>query len=225
MIIAHHLIFTNYGYWLPNDPRGSLPREVLIPKIANLGPHHYGRKQNQPKSKELNEFRERAQEVLKFPIIIFNNEQTQIIARGFAQAIEQFKYTCYACVIMPDHVHVIIRKHRDKAEQMIENLQTTSRDFLLEIDPTFRTSSADSSFSTSCADLSLRNALPDSSFRKDHPIWGGPGYKVFLSTTADMHRTIKYVEDNPIKIKRLKQTHPFVTPYNNWLPGKHPERS
>jgi len=23
MIIAHHLIWTAYGFWLPNDPRGS----------------------------------------------------------------------------------------------------------------------------------------------------------------------------------------------------------
>lgn len=198
MIIAHHLIFTNYGYWLPNDPRGSLSKEVLVSKIAELGEHHYGRKVKQPTSKELNDFRERAQEVLKFPVFTFNDKQTEIIAHAFAQAIEQFNYTCYACAIMPDHVHIIIRKHRDKAEQMIENLQTTSRELLLDT---------------------------DSSLRNDHPIWGGPGYKVFLSTTADMHRTIKYVEDNPIKIKRSKQTHPFVTPYNNWLPGRHPERS
>src|SRR5439155_22569198 len=23
MVLAHHLIFTAYGFWLPNDPRGS----------------------------------------------------------------------------------------------------------------------------------------------------------------------------------------------------------
>ena len=25
-------------------------------------------------------------------------------------------YTCYGCAIMPDHVHLLIRKHRDQAE-------------------------------------------------------------------------------------------------------------
>ncbi|OQB82433.1 MAG: hypothetical protein BWX88_03985 [Planctomycetes bacterium ADurb.Bin126] len=24
MVIGHHLMFTGYGHWLPNDPRGSL---------------------------------------------------------------------------------------------------------------------------------------------------------------------------------------------------------
>jgi hypothetical protein len=33
----------------------------------------------------------------------------------------------------------------------------------------------------------------------DHPIWGGPGWKVFLDTPTDIDRTIRYIDENPPK--------------------------
>jgi len=50
----------------------------------------------------------------------------------------------------------------------------------------------------------------------EHPVWGGPGWKVFLDTPDDIRRTIQYVQDNPIKIGRSKQDWDFVTRYNGW---------
>ena len=44
MVAGYHLIWTVYGYWLPNDPRGSTSSEVRIAFIKALGPLHYGRK-------------------------------------------------------------------------------------------------------------------------------------------------------------------------------------
>ena len=48
MVIAYHLVWTAYGTWLPNDPRGSGSRAVFTPAIAELGPAHYGRRKVQP---------------------------------------------------------------------------------------------------------------------------------------------------------------------------------
>jgi REP element-mobilizing transposase RayT len=36
-------------------------------------------------------------------------------------------YTCYACAIMPDHVHLLIRKHKNLSEEMIEKIQALGR--------------------------------------------------------------------------------------------------
>jgi hypothetical protein len=58
MIVGHHLIWTVYGYWLPNDPRGSTSKEIRNAKITGLGELHYGRKRIQPSGRELNSFRE-----------------------------------------------------------------------------------------------------------------------------------------------------------------------
>lgn len=37
-VIAYHVILCNYGFWLPNDPRGSWSRFVRAPNIARHGP-------------------------------------------------------------------------------------------------------------------------------------------------------------------------------------------
>jgi hypothetical protein len=36
-VIAHHLVWTVYGTWLPNDPRGSGSRYVAASALAELG--------------------------------------------------------------------------------------------------------------------------------------------------------------------------------------------
>ena len=48
LVIAYHLIWTAYGYWLPNDPRGSGSRTIRNDIIAELGELHHGRKRVQP---------------------------------------------------------------------------------------------------------------------------------------------------------------------------------
>ena len=44
MVIAYHLVWTLYGWWLPNDPRGSMSRTIASDVIAELGALHYTRK-------------------------------------------------------------------------------------------------------------------------------------------------------------------------------------
>ncbi len=194
MVAAYHLIWTAYGHWLPNDPRGSTSREVHCAKIAPLGDLHYGRKRIQPAGQIIREFYEAARGVLKYELKTFTPSDVSTIACGFAEAIKQRTYTCYACAIMPDHVHLVIRKHRDKAEQIIEHLQDASR-----------------------------TALQNDSQGK-HPVWGGPGWKVFLNTRDDISRTIHYVEQNRVKIGKAVQAWPFVNRYDVWLPGCAPAK-
>jgi hypothetical protein len=151
MVIGHHLIWTAYGWWLPNDPRGSSSHEIRVERIADLGELHHGRKAVQPSSAELRHFYEEARQVLKHELLTFDADQRVIIADAFAEVIAERPYTCYACAILAEHVHVLIRKHRDKAEEMIEHPQARSRQRLIE----------------------AGKRLPE------HPVWGGPGWKVF----------------------------------------------
>jgi REP element-mobilizing transposase RayT len=194
MVIAYHLIWTLYGWWLPNDPRGSASNIIRADHISELGRLHQGRKRVQPSSREIREFYDVAETRLKHPLLTLTPADVGIVAGAFAEAIRDRRYTCYACAIMPDHVHILIRKHRNLAEDMIEHLQRASRDRLTQQGA--RTS--------------------------EHPTWGGPGWKVFLDTPDDIHRIIKYVDDNPIKARLPRQHHAFVTPYDNW--PHHPTR-
>lgn len=196
IVIAHHLIWTAYGWWLPNDPRGSTSRYIASDVIAELGAVHYGRKKVQPASEDIRAFYQSAEGVLKFELLTFGREEVQSIAAAFEETIREQRYTCYACAIVPDHVHVLIRKHKHRAEEMIANLQQSSR-------------------------LRLRKSGFGSS---NHPVWGGPGWKVFQDHPDDIRRTIRYIEANPIKLGMSAQEWGFVKEYDGWPlhPGHSP---
>ncbi len=192
MVAGFHLIWTAYGWWLPNDPRGSSSHEIRVEQIADLGELHHGRKPVQPSSQEIREFYDQARDVLKHPLLTFDDEDLAVIAASFAQVIAERRYTCYACALMPDHVHLLIRKHRDHAETMVENLQQASREQLIQAERRTPT----------------------------HPVWGGPGWRVFLYTRQDLIRVIEYIRQNPIKAGRPAQHWGFVKEYDGWMPGQ-----
>jgi REP element-mobilizing transposase RayT len=195
MVVAgFHLVWTAYGWWLPNDPRGSSSHEIRVERIADLGELHPGRKPIQPSSAQIRHFYEQARDVLKHPLLTLTDDEITLVGDSFAQVIGERKYTCYACAIMPDHVHVLIRKHRDHAEMMVEHLQSASRAKLVEAGRRAPT----------------------------HPVWGGPGWRVFLYRQEDFVRVIAYIQNNPVKIGRPAQHWSFVKRYDGWMPGQYP---
>jgi REP element-mobilizing transposase RayT len=191
MVIAYHLIWTAYGWWLPNDPRGSSSREIRVERIAELGELHQGRKTVQPYPHEIRQFYQKACAILKHPLLTFSDTDVVVLGRSFGQVIRSRGFTCYACAIMPDHVHMLIRRHREKAEAMIEAFQKVSRGGLIEA----------------------------GARQPTHPVWGGPGWKVFLNTREDIERIVKYIRENPIKAGRPEQHWEFVRAYDGWLPA------
>src|SRR5207244_13550673 len=113
--------------WLTNDPRGSGSKTIDIDSIAELGELHHGRKRVQPPGRVVREFYEKAANVLKHPLLKLDEPARKVVAGAFEEVIRKERYTCYACAIMPDHIHILIRKHKHKVEQMAEALKTQSR--------------------------------------------------------------------------------------------------
>lgn len=192
MVAGYHLIWTAYGFWLPNDPRGSTSSTIQSIAIARLGELHYGRKRIQPAGKVIRQFYEAAGPILKHELRTISNAETSAIADAFGNVIRDRNYTCYACAIMPDHVHLLIRKHRDQAVDMIENLQSASRTAVIELGER----------------------------ASDHPVWCVSGWKVYLDTRDEIERTIHYIEENPGKARMPIQSWAFVSVYDGWLPGQ-----
>jgi REP element-mobilizing transposase RayT len=190
-VAGHHLVWTAYAWWLPNDPRGSSSLAIRVEPIAALGEAHYGRKAVPPSVEQLRDFYQRAKEVLAHPILLFDEGDVAVIAGSIRRTIRERKYTCYACAIMPEHVHLLVRRHRDKAEQMIAQFQDASRNDL----------------------IAQRRR------RVNHPVWGGPGWKRFQFTRADVERTTRYVENNPLERGLPAQQWDFVKQYDGWLPA------
>jgi REP element-mobilizing transposase RayT len=187
-VIAHHLVWTVYGTWLGNDPRGSGSRSVYTPALAALGDVHHGRRQVQPPRRMVRDFYQEATPRLQYPVMQTELYQFDFIAKLFADTIKKHNYTCYACAIMPDHVHLVIRKHRDVGETMIEHFQCESR-----------------------LRFSLEFALPEG-----HPLWTKNGWNRFLGSPGAVRGRIRYVEGNPEKEGLPRQRWPFVVAYDGW---------
>jgi REP element-mobilizing transposase RayT len=198
IVVAYHLMWTLYGWWLPNEPRGSTSRALRNDLIAELGELHLGRKQIQPASQDLRDFYAQAAETLQHPLLAFLPGQFAVVAVIFGEVIREYGYTCYGFAVMPDHVHILIRKHRDRGEEMVEKIQTLSR-----------------------------KRLEESGLREPgHPTWTRGGWKVFLDHPDDVWRTIRYIEDNPVKFGLPVQEWDWVKPYDNWpLHNGHSQNS
>ena len=70
IVIAHHIMWTLYGWWLPNDPRGSTSRTIRNDLVAELGELHFGRKTVQPAGRDIRDFYEQAKCRLETSIAI-----------------------------------------------------------------------------------------------------------------------------------------------------------
>jgi REP element-mobilizing transposase RayT len=187
--IGHHLIWTLYGHWLANDPQGSGSEAVRDPKFQPLGDAHFGRKapHELPGRGKLRAFYREATPLLEFQPFWIDEAKRQAIAKVFVEVIIQRQYTVWACAILSNHIHLVIRRHRDDALAMWNKFAEASREALrsFHLDP-------------------------------NHPVWAARPYKVFLRTTSEVKSRISYVERNPEKEGLAPQEFKFVQPYNNW---------
>jgi REP element-mobilizing transposase RayT len=191
MVVGYHLIWTAYGWWLPNDPRGSTSTHVKSLDLQGLGELHFGRKKLQPARRIVREFYDEARNHLRHELLTLSTTEVTAAAAAISEVIRKQSYTCYACAIMNDHLHILIRKHRQEAPEMIERLQDAT-----------------------C--FAVRDCCERA---PDHPVWTDGGWKGFLETREDFRRIIRYIEQNPVKIGRPMQKWDFVKPYDGWLPG------
>jgi len=125
MALAWHVIFGAYGFWLPNDPRGSWSDFVGRWELVRFGK---ATKVNVPWSLAAVEHDERlrleAKRALKFPAVQFTGRQALAVAHGFKRACEEGGYAACACSIMPEHVHLVIARHERDIGRIIGHLKT-----------------------------------------------------------------------------------------------------
>ena len=112
MIIGYHVIFGAYGFWLPNDPRGSWSDFVGSWELFRFG---NATKTNTRKSVASvphdQNLRQQAKSNLKFPPVELSDEQVSAVGKGFQQACEEGKYSVFACSILSKHVHLVINRN------------------------------------------------------------------------------------------------------------------
>ena len=187
-VIAHHLVLTGYGHWLPNDPRGSMSAEVRREHIDALGDRHLGRKWKQPSREELRAFHQRAKEELEHPVLWWADAERQAIVEAFARLIRGEKLTCYACAVLQNHAHLLVRRHRLNADELVTLFKNVARDAIRAIDL----------------------APPK------HPVFSADSCHVFKDNPRAVRTCVTYIQDNHRKHRLSPIVCGAVTEYDDW---------
>ena len=187
MILAYHVILSFYGFWLPNDPRGSWSAWVGSWELFRYGPATKVTTRKSvahvPHDRKL---RMEAKKALKDPPVTLNGVQARAVARGFAEAAEEGGYVILALAILPDHIHIVIARHSRPISQIVAHLKGRATQQLLAegIHP-------------------LRQFVDDAG-RAPSP-WARKYWKVFIDEDRWVGNAIGYVERNPEKEGKRQQ--------------------
>lgn len=196
MVRAYHLIISAYGFWLPNDPRGSWSDWIRKWKLLRFGPPTKTKSRRSVAGREHDvATRMAAKEVLEFPPVAFSGQQALAVAEGFAEACRKSEFVVWACAVLPEHVHLVIARHRLRIEQISNLLKGQASKSLLS------------------KSLHPFGEHRDEKTGKTPSCWSRGQWKVFLNEDRDIRRAIEYVVHNPVKEGKREQRWSFVTPF------------
>ncbi len=195
MVIAYHVIMSAYGFWLPNDPRGSWSDNVRKFELQAFGPAtKVDTRESVAHIKHDRRLRAAAKEVLEYRPVQFTDDQIQTIGQGMANYIEKSGVTFWAAAIMDDHVHVVYMRHRYKSEIVNNLLKGETTKALID--------AGQHPF----AKHAKSNEAPPA-------CWGRKWWTVYIDNVEHLLAAIRYVGDNPLKDGRERQKWNWVVPH------------
>lgn len=197
MIHGYHIVLPMYGFWLPNDPRGSWSDFVRKWEMSC-----YGRSSAAPDRKSIPELtdseiaqRNAAANTLAFPHVCESGRQALSIGNGFRKQAAKRNYTIWACAILPKHAHLVIARHTYKAEQMANLLKgAATREIVADGRHPLEKHRVEN------------GKLPS--------MWASKRWKVYLDSELAIEKAIAYVDENPVKEGLPRQSWSFVRPFN-----------
>jgi len=132
MVIAFHSIFTAYGFWLPNEPRGSWSDFVAAWELRRFGPATtVTTRRSIAKTQYDHALKSRMQATLKHSPVKFTGEQARTIGCTFAAS----PYVIHACALLQEHVHLVIAHTPRHIRSVIGDLKSAATRALREQGP------------------------------------------------------------------------------------------
>jgi REP element-mobilizing transposase RayT len=195
MLLGNHVIFGARGFWLPNDPRGSWSEFVGSWELFR-----YGRATTTTERRSVayrphdHALRQEAKTALKYPAVQFSGIQARAIGEGFARYVKSSGLVVWACAILPDHIHLVLGRHRLFVEQLVIQLKGAATERLIE------------------AGIHPHGHVTDRQGRTPKCFARGE-WKGFIDRLEDVPRAIGYVGDNPEKEGKPAQRWSFVVPF------------
>ncbi len=185
MILAYHSIFGMYGFWLPNDPRGSGSDYIASWELFRYGA---ATKTDSRRSVAHRPFppnwQREAKSALHWPPVSVTGRQALSIGEGFATAGGEGPYRIYACAILSEHVHLVIGVSSRRIRAVVGHLRSRATHALRQ----------------------------EELWDDDRPLGGAHGWNVYGETVAAVERAIRYVNENPLKEGKKRQNWSFVVP-------------
>ena len=171
--LALRLVWGCYGFWLPNDTRGSWSRYVGSRAIYDAGgqattvdgTHSYA------KDRHDRERRLATKAALIDPPVRLTGEQARAAAIGVLAAVADAHLPVYALCVMPDHVHVVVQETGKDAKALIGRSK---------------------SFATKR--LNAMGLSP----RGEKTPWVRGGWFISIKNREQLLCAIRYVENNPL---------------------------
>ena len=125
MVLGTHTVIGMYGFWLPNDGRGSGSVYVgathLLP--YGLATKVEDRRRSRARVPHDRIARVEARKALLYEPVVLTLEQIHSVARGFRTVVERTGCILYACSILPDHIHLVPKRHRYSIEKLTNLLK------------------------------------------------------------------------------------------------------
>ena len=196
MVLGYHITIGTYGFWLPNDPRGSGSSYVGAKHLWPFGDATGLDDRRRSVARQPHDWRRRlkAKRHLKYPAVQFTGIQAKAIGDGIGEYVRRNGLIVWACCILPDHLHMVVARHLYDVESIIEQLKGAATRRLLK-----------------------EGLHPLMAFRpaggRPPCCWGRGSRHDFLDTRLKIRQKILYVDDNPYKEGKPRQHWRFVVPY------------
>ncbi len=195
MLHGFHVIFSTYGFWLPNDPRGSWSNVVRNWELARFGPAtKVETRQSVATADHDHELRRAAKLALQYPEVKLTGRQARAVGTGFGVAIDEAGYSFYACSILPQHVHLVLGPHRRNIRRIVGHFKARATQQL----------------SHECLHPLAGYKQPDGTAPSP---WAQRSWIVYLYSEQHLLKAIGYVEQNPLKEGKPRQRWSFIIPY------------
>ena len=163
-----------------NDLRGSWSDFMYSWELASSGPATKSLDRVDVDPEEYAAWCQRTRRALRYPAVRLTGEHVLAVGEGFPRLARKSGLGVWACSILPEHIHLVLARHRYRTEQAVNLLKGQAARRLLE----------KNLHSMKQFQKSVKNCLPS--------VWGGGQWKIYLEDEAGIENAIRYVQENPI---------------------------
>jgi REP element-mobilizing transposase RayT len=200
MVHGYHVIWGTYGFWLPNDPRGSWSDFIYNWELLRFGDAKKHTENHKLDVEKLNLWKFLARTSLKYPAVSLTGRQALEVVRGFSEFVHCNRLTMWALAILPEHLHMVLGRHRYKIEYACNLLKGAATRQLIQA-----------------------GLHPFSEYRDENGrlpcMWNSKQWIKYLDSEEAVYNAIRYVEENPVKEGKKKQNWSCVTPFEGLSKG------